>query len=269
MWSVWIVFSDCGFYFVGPLRYKVRDSWKHPDGRDWLWRKLGLVLMGRTMFSKCAIQFSVDGRVCVPSLLFDLRPNYGGGNEDKGDLLQNVLCMHCHSQCPQPCSRPPPTHISNGDSWTITDMSRSVFCGVTAPFCWVLVAQSFVCALQESVSPVLCKFWWLCGGVNGDLLQEGLCQTQVCCAWSPCSCSRALLTCTSTGDTQTLKGRSGSLSVRSPGEHKVLSEPSKHLWQVWDLILNAILPLLKSFLGFSFALGRGASFLVGSKVLLS
>ena len=41
-------------------------------------------------------------------------------------------------------------------------------------------AQGFVCALQESVSPVLCKFWWLCGGVNGDLLQEGLCHTQVC-----------------------------------------------------------------------------------------
>ena len=25
-------------------------------------------------------------------------------------------------------------------------------------------AQAFVCALQESVSPVLCKFWWLYGG---------------------------------------------------------------------------------------------------------
>ena len=31
--------------------------------------------------------------------------------------------------------------------------------------------QSFVCALQESVSPVLCKFWRLYVGVNGDLLQ--------------------------------------------------------------------------------------------------
>ena len=32
-----------------------------------------------------------------------------------------------------------------------------------------------VCALQESVSPVLCKFWQLYGGVDGDLPQEGLC----------------------------------------------------------------------------------------------
>ena len=47
-------------------------------------------------------------------------------------------------------------------------------------------AQVSACALQESVSPVLCKFWSLCGGVNGDLLQEGLCHTQVYCTQSPC-----------------------------------------------------------------------------------
>ena len=63
--------------------------------------------------------------------------------------------------------------------------------------------QNSVCALQESVSQVLCKFWWLYGGVNGDLLQEGLCHTQVCCTQSPCPCSSPLLTRTSTGDTQT------------------------------------------------------------------
>ena len=65
--------------------------------------------------------------------------------------------------------------------------SESVSCGVTAPFSWVLVkTQGFVCALQESVSPVLCKFWQLYGGVNGDLLQEGLFHTQVCCTQSHC-----------------------------------------------------------------------------------
>ena len=54
--------------------------------------------------------------------------------------------------------------------------------------------QGFVPALQESVSPVLCKFCWLYGEVNGDLLQEGLCHTQVCCTQSPCPCDRPLLT---------------------------------------------------------------------------
>ena len=38
---------------------------------------LGLVLMGRAILSKSLIQFSVDGWGCVPSLLFNLRPNYG------------------------------------------------------------------------------------------------------------------------------------------------------------------------------------------------
>ena len=42
-------------------------------------------------------------------------------------------------------------------------------------------AQGFVCALQESVSPGLYKFWRLYGGVNGNLLQEGLCHSQICC----------------------------------------------------------------------------------------
>ena len=50
----------------------------------------------------------------------------------------------------------------------------------------------------------LCKFWQLYGGVNGDLLQEGLCYTQVCCAESPHPCGSPLLTCTSTWDAQTL-----------------------------------------------------------------
>ena len=45
--------------------------------------------------------------------------------------------------------------------------------------------QGFVCALQESVSPVLCKFWQPYGEVNGDLLQEGLFHIQIYCTQSP------------------------------------------------------------------------------------
>ena len=100
-----------------------------------------------------------------------------------------------------------------------------------------------VCALQESVSPVLCKFWRLHGGVNGDLLQEGLCYTQVCYTQSPCPSGRPLLTHTFTGDTQTqfwlsLCGGSGSWCTQG------LFEPSECLWQEWGLILNANSPLL-------------------------
>ena len=106
--------------------------------------------------------------------------------------------------------------------------------------------------------PVLCTFWQLSGGVNGNLLQEGLCHTQVCWTQSPCPCSSPLLTRTSTGDAQTqfylsLCGVSGSWCIQG------LCEPSEHLWQEWGLILNANLPLLLSCWGFSFALGHGLS----------
>ena len=46
--------------------------------------------------------------------------------------------------------------------------------------------QAFVCALQESVFPVLFKFWMFYGGVNGDLLQEGLSHIQIYCIQTPC-----------------------------------------------------------------------------------
>ena len=55
--------------------------------------------------------------------------------------------------------QPVSTHASAGDSWTLTGKSSSDSRGVTAPFSWVLMPQAFVCALQESVSPALWKFY--------------------------------------------------------------------------------------------------------------
>ena len=89
-------------------------------------------------------------------------------------------------------------------------------------------------------------------GLMATSFKNGLCHSQVCCTQSPCPCSRPLLTI---GDTQTLKGRSGSVSVESHGLQKLLFEPSECLRWVWGLILNVILSLLLSCLGFSFALG--------------
>ena len=58
-----------------------------PEGRDWLWEKLGFVLVGAAMLNKSLIQFSVDGQGSVAFLLFGLRPNYGGGSEENASLL--------------------------------------------------------------------------------------------------------------------------------------------------------------------------------------
>ena len=84
--------------------------------------KLGLLLMGRASLSKSLIQFSVDGQSRVPSLLFDPRPNYGGGNEDNGFLLHKVPCRHCYRQLSAPSSStghrlPTPLPETPGHSW--------------------------------------------------------------------------------------------------------------------------------------------------------
>ena len=73
-----------------------------------------------------------------------------------------------------------------------------------------------------------------------------------------CPWGWALLTRTSSGDTQTqfclsFRGVSGSWCTRG------LFEPSERLWQVWGLIPNVNSPLLLSCWGFSFALGHGVS----------
>ena len=142
--------------------------------------------------------------------------------------------MYCYCHCPQPCSRPlltmslleTPRH-----SWASLGHS---LCGVTAPVSWVRVHISFYLCPPRVYFPVLCKFWQIYGGVNGYLFQEGLCHTHVCFTQSPCPCGSPLLTCTSTGDTQTqlclsLCGVTGSWCARGlfepSGSCAVLEQP--------------------------------------------
>ena len=122
---------------------KIRGLWKLPDGGDWLRGKPVLFLMGGAMLSKSLIQFFCwwAGLCSLPVVWPE--PNYDGGNEENGDLLQKVPCRHCCTQCPQPCSSPLPTHASTRDSWTLTGKSGSVSFGVTAPLSWVLVSTRF------------------------------------------------------------------------------------------------------------------------------
>ena len=132
MWLDWLVFCDCGFQSVCPLIEKdkrlMEVSWweRLTEG------KLGLVLMTRPMLSKSLIHFSIDGWGCVPSLLFDLRPNYGGSNEDNGTSFKRSHARPATLSAPT-LQRPPLRHTSSGDSSTLTGKSGSVSCEVTAP----------------------------------------------------------------------------------------------------------------------------------------
>ena len=56
--------------------------------------------MCRAMLSKSLVQFSVNGQGCVSSLLFDLRPNYGGGNEDNVTSFNRSMHALLHSVPP-------------------------------------------------------------------------------------------------------------------------------------------------------------------------
>ena len=152
------------------------------------WRKLGLVLMGGAMLCKPLIQLSVDGWGCVPSLLFTWGETMVEVMKIMATSFKRSHAQHCCTQCSEPCSRPLRTHTSTRDSWTLTGKSGSVSCGITAPFSWVLVCTRFCLCQPRVCFPFLYKFWLLYGGVNGDLLQEGLCHIQVFCTQSPCYC---------------------------------------------------------------------------------
>ena len=164
---------------------------------------------------------------------------------------------HCCTQCRGPCSRPPPTHTSTRDSWTLTGKSGPVSCGATAPFFWVLVHTGFCLCPPRVCFPVLSNFWWIYGRVNDNLLKESFCHTWVCCTQRPCPCGSPLLTCTSTGDTQTQY----CLSLWCLW----ILVCTRYVWAIWaslagmELDSKCEFALLSSCWGFSFALGRRLS----------
>ena len=122
---------------------------------------------------------------------------YGGGNEDNGTFFKRSHAGTTDLRAPNPASghhQPVPLPETPGHSWASLGQSL-VGSLLLSP--GSQCAQGSVCAFQECVSTVLCKFWGLYGGVNGDLLQEGLCHTQVYCTQSPCRCSSPLVTHTS------------------------------------------------------------------------
>ena len=96
----------------------------------------------------------------------DLRPNYGGGNEDNGNLLQKVHAHNGALIAPDPVvDHCQPTPLLEYPGHSQASLGQSLVGSLLrSPGSWS--AQRFVCALQEPVCPVPCKFWWLSGGVT-------------------------------------------------------------------------------------------------------
>ena len=159
------------------------------------------------MFSECLIQFSVDGWGCIPSLLF----TWGQTMVEVMKIM--VTSFKTSHACAATLSAPNPAagHCQPTPPLETPGHSQASLCQspvgslLLSPGSW---CTRFCLCPPRVYFPVLNKFWQLYGGVNGDLLQEGLCHTQVCCTRSPCPCGSPLLTRTSTGDAQAVLSQS-------------------------------------------------------------
>ena len=116
------------------------------------------------------------------------------------------------------------------------------------------VHKVLFCTLQESVSPDLCKFWCSMMGLMATSSKRAYAIPRPTAPRAPEAVHFWPVPLQ-----ETLKHSSVSVSLGSlgPGAHKVCLSP---LWaSLAGLILNAILPLLPSCWGLSFALGCGVS----------
>ena len=119
--------------------------------------------------------------------------------------------------------------------WRLLDThgkSGSVSCGGTAPFSWVLVHIRFCLCPPRVLFPQSCVS-------SGDSVVVLMATSSKRAYAVPRSAApralplrQATVIRTSAGDTQTLKGRSGFISVGSPVVHNVLFVPSECLWWV-------------------------------------
>ena len=162
----------------------IRNLWKIPDGRDWLWGKLGLVLIGKAMLSKSLIQFSVDGWGCVPSLLF--------------------------GQAVNPLETPEHSQVSLAQSLIVLQIQ--ITWQFSVPLWDHQIGESVVhprdfLTVQEFLGILVLLFVAICSvlysGVHGNFLKEGLChmlqdpgllQTEPLSPWQatadPCLCKQ-------------------------------------------------------------------------------
>ena len=132
---------------------RIRGLCRLSNGRDWLWGKLGLALVGKFMLSKSLVQFSAGGWGYVAFLYFGLRPP-----------LAKDFCQHAAPpRTPVACAltlRPAP--VGSHRHWRLpklTGKPGSVSQGVTPPLSWVLARTRFcLCPPRVSVSPSPWKF---------------------------------------------------------------------------------------------------------------
>ena len=216
------------------------------------------------MLSKSLIQISVDGWGCIPHLLFDLRPTMVEVMRIMATSFQRSQALTAALSAPSPAAghyQPtPPQRLldTHGQVWVSLVWGHGSF--VLGPG-----AHKFLFVPSKSLFPQSC----VSSGGSVVTSSKRACATPRSTAPRAPAIGAGHSCPVPPQETLTLKGRSGSDSVASPGEHKVLLEPSECLWQEWGLVPNVILPLLPSCWSSPLSLDMGYHFLLGSNILLS
>ena len=209
--------------------------------------------MGGAVLSKSFIQFSVDGWGCVLFLLFDLRPNYGGGNKDNGDLSKRSLAPTVALSDPNPAAShcwptPPPE---------TPDTHRQVWFSLLWGHCSFLLGPGMHKVLfvpSKSLFPQFCvSFGGSMVGLMVTSSKRAYCIPRSAAPRAPPPVEGH---CWPVPPQETLKHSKAGLAQSLWAQGFVWAES---LWLAWGLILNMILPLLPSCWGFYFALGCGVS----------
>ena len=133
--------------------------------------------MGTAMLSKSLIQFSVDGWSCIPSLLFTWGQTMVEVMKIMVSSLKRSHACTATVHVPNPVAgNHQPMPLPETPKFPQASLGQSPVGSLfLSPGSW---CTRFCCALRESVSPVLCKFWRLYVVLNADLLQEGLSHTR-------------------------------------------------------------------------------------------
>ena len=182
MWSDWLVFCDCGFQSVCPMMDKDKRLMK-----AFWWDTLTEGETGSCSDGWGHAQEIFNPIFCWWMELFSLSvsylgPNYGGGNEDNGDLLHSV---------PPTLQRATANPCLHGK---LLDTHGQVQVSLLWSHCSFLLGSGAHKVLFVPSKSLFLQSCVSSGMLNDDLLQEGSCCTWVCCTQSPCPCGSPLLT---------------------------------------------------------------------------
>ena len=140
---------------------RIRGLWKLPDGRDWLWGKLGLVLMGGAMLSKYLIHFNAMLPPCC--LTWD---------QTMVEITKIMATSFKRPCAPTPCTLSAPTlKQATADpclGWRLLDTHRQVWFSLLWGHCSFLLGPGVHKVLfvpskslfpQSCRSPVIKSHW--------------------------------------------------------------------------------------------------------------